>query len=74
MPIAMIVMIIIALAMMAASFFLMPKAPKRSFSMMTGPTATSGIPIPVVVGTVIVKDPNCLGWWDNQINSFKTKV
>jgi hypothetical protein len=74
MPIAMIIMVVIAVAMMAASLLLMPKPPSTSASAASGPTAQSGMPMPVIAGSVIVKSPNCLGWWDNQINRFKEKV
>lgn len=58
--------LIIGLALMVAAYVIMPK-PKQEQQKtedMESPTASAGIPVQVVFGTIAVASPNCLFWGD----------
>ena len=61
-----IVQVLIAVAMMIVSYMLMPKPKQTSQETQPGeaPTASAGRPVPVIFGTMRVKDPNCLWYGD----------
>lgn len=59
--------LIISLILIVVSYLLMPKpkTPPDTSSDTEDPTASAGIPIPVVFGTILVKDVNVL-WFGNK--------
>lgn len=67
----------IALALNVVSYLLTPK-PKQpkpeAAKQMDNPTADAGKPIPVIAGTVIVKELNILGYWDKSQKTYKVKA
>lgn len=72
-----LVMLAISAAVSVVSYLLMPKAktPRPEASKQSeAPTADAGKPIPVVFGTIRVKELNCLGWYDQSMNSYEVKV
>jgi len=67
--------VIVSLAISLAVALLTPK-PKvntPAAQQMEDPTADAGRPIPVVFGTVTVKSPNILGFWDKSVRQYKVK-
>lgn len=66
--------IFIAVAMMIISALLMPKpkASRAETSPGEEPTASAGTPVPVLFGTLRIKDPNCL--WFGDAHYIKGEV
>lgn len=63
---AFLVPLLISLAVSAVSMLLMPR-PKQENAQagqLDGPTAQEGKPIPVVYGTVMVKNVNIVDWFN----------
>jgi len=60
--------IIIALVLLVVSFLLMPKPKEQpdTSSDTTDPTASAGIPIPVVFGSIRIKNVNVLWFGDKH--------
>lgn len=69
-----VVAILVSLAVSALSFLLMPKPkmPKAEVQDFQGPQASGGMPIQVVFGTKIIKNPNCL--WYGKVGHTIQKV
>ncbi len=50
-----------------------PKMPTPAAATeMDSPTASAGIPLPVVFGTMTVKSANFLGYWAKEIHEYDT--
>lgn len=65
----------IALQVVAYLIMPKPKAPKPDAAQqMDDPTADAGRPIPVIFGTVTVKNPNVLWFGEKGIKTGKVKV
>lgn len=65
--------LIIAIALIVISFLLMPK-PKQAPDTSTDtidPTASAGIPIPQMFGTILVKNPNILWFGDKHHEQYE---
>lgn len=77
MPISFLAALLISLAISIASYILMPKpkAPKpEAAKELENPVAEAGIPVSVVFGTKIIKDPNILWYGDKTIRTYKIKA
>ena len=61
--------ILVSVALSVISFALQSRikqARPPQAAEMENPTASAGKPLPVVFGTVMVKAPNNLGYWDKR--------
>ena len=61
----------------AVSFLLRPRTKKPkpdAVDQGENPVADAGRPIPVVFGTVMMKEPNCLHYGDKTLRTYKTKA
>lgn len=69
-----LIQILVAVAMMAIGYMLMPKptVPDTKFKQGENPTASAGTPIPRLFGTMTVEIPNCLWFGDKYF--IKSKV
>lgn len=74
MCIALIVALVISIALMIASMMLRPKPHYDTPQAMSTPTATAGKEIPVIFGSILIKDPNCLWWGSKSIYTYKKKM
>lgn len=66
--------LLIGIALQVIGFLLMPKPPgpkPPSLDDFKDPTAEAGRPIPVVFGSITIKGPNVMGFWDKEISSRK---
>lgn len=69
--------LLIGLALNIIAYLLMPKpkqAKPEAAKDMDNPTADAGRPIPVLIGTVIVKGVNVLDYRDKNMNTFETEI
>lgn len=66
--------IIISLALSVVAYLLAPKPtqPKTTTKNIADPTASAGIPVPVLFGTMTIKSPNCI--WFGDRSYTKTQV
>lgn len=69
------VQLIIAIVMLIVSYALAPKPKNQNASVQEGevPTASASDPIPVVFGTVDLKQSNVVWWGDPSTRAIKTK-
>lgn len=76
MPIPFLAQLAIGVALAYVSFLLMPK-PKQPKPPATedleSPTAEAGRPIPVIFGSLTMKSPNNIGYWDKASVTRKLK-
>ncbi len=68
--------LLIGAALMVVSYLLMPKPkmPQREIEQGEKPTAEAGRPVEVLFGTLTVKAPNCLGYWDKYYKKKEISV
>jgi hypothetical protein len=75
--VAFLIPLLIAIAVSIVSYLIMPKPkqpkPEAAKSGDT-PTAEAGREIPVIFGTVTIKDPNVLDYADKYIVSYEVKA
>lgn len=72
-----LIQLIIAIIMAVLAYALAPKpkTPKPEFQKeIETPTADAGRPVNVVFGDLMVKSPNCLGYWDTETKIKKVKA
>lgn len=72
-----IVQFLVALALNVVAYLLQPKPKQQkpdAAKSMDDPTAEAGREIPVLFGTKLRKDPNCLWFGDKGMNTYKVKV
>lgn len=76
-PVSLLIQIAIAIVINIVAYVLMPKpkGPKpEAVAQMENPTAEAGKPIPVIFGTVLVKEVNILWSGDKSTNTYKVKA
>lgn len=76
-PITILVQIAIAIIVTIVAYVLMPKpkgAKPEAVSQMDNPTTDAGRPIPVVFGTVWIKEVNILWFGDKGTNTYEVKA
>lgn len=76
-PISLLIQVAIAVVISVVAYVLMPKpkGPKpEAVTQMENPTAEAGKPIPVVFGTVLIKEVNILWSGDKSTNTYEVKV
>ena len=76
-PISLLVQIAVAIVINIVAYVLMPKpkGPKpEAAAQMENPTAEAGKPIPVVFGTMLIKEVNIIWFGDKSINSYNVKA
>lgn len=63
----------ISLLLTFAAYLLMPKPkqPDTKAADLNAPTVSAGRPVPVVFGTLEMKSPNVLGYWDKRVREYK---
>lgn len=68
--------IIIALALMVVAYLLAPKPtkPNTTTQNVADPTASAGIPVPVLVGTMTIKSPNCIWFGDKNFTKLQVNA
>jgi hypothetical protein len=66
--------LLISVVMMIASYLLAPKpkVPAKEIEQGEIPTASAGVPVPRLFGTMTIKNPNCLWYGDKYY--IKSKV
>jgi hypothetical protein len=72
-----LVSLLISVALNVVAYIITPKpkAPKpQAAAQAENPTAEAGRPIPVVFGTMRVKELNVLGFWDKSTKQFQIQV
>jgi preprotein translocase subunit YajC len=75
--VAFLATLLIAVVMMVVSYVLMPKpkAPKpEAAKQMDDPIAEAGKERPVIFGTGIVKELNCLWFGDKRMHEYEVKA
>ena len=62
MPLPLLAQLVLVVALNVIGYALSPrpKTPKQEIQDMEAPTADTGRPVPVIVGTIIIKAPNLL--------------
>jgi hypothetical protein len=68
--------LLVGIALQVIGYLLLPKPPgpkPPTLDDFKDPTAEAGRPIPVVFGSVTVRGPNVMGFWDKAIASRKRK-
>ena len=69
------ILIAITLAVISAMLMPKPKQPKpAAASQGDNPVASAGKPIPVVFGTVTIKESNVLWYGEKNIRTYKVKA
>lgn len=65
----------VSMAVSAASSLLMPrpKPQNAQAGQLDGPTAEEGKPVPVVYGTVVVKNCNIVDWFRPSTTAIRSK-
>lgn len=70
---AFLVTLAISIAINIIAYLITPK-PKRdkpaAAKQLESPTASAGIEVYVVFGTVLIKSPNCLDWRDKDLHEY----
>lgn len=72
-----LIQLVVSVVFALLAFLIPPKAktPKpEAAAEMENPTADAGRPIPVVFGTVTIKDPNFLWYGEKNVRTFKVKA
>lgn len=68
--------VVVAIAISVIAYLLTPKPkpPKpEAARQLEVPTAEAGRPIPVLFGTMTIKDPNILNYGDRAVKEYKVK-
>jgi preprotein translocase subunit YajC len=72
-----LITLLVAVVMLIVSYILMPKpkAPKpQAAQQMDNPVAEAGIERPVIWGTGIIKELNCLWFGDKRLHEYEIKA
>lgn len=72
-----LVALLISVAVSIASYIIMPKpkAPKpEAAKELENPVSEAGIPVKVVFGSKLIKDPNIIWYGEKTIRTYKVKA
>lgn len=75
--VAFLIPLLVGIALNIIAYLIMPKpkqAKPEAAKEMDSPTAEAGREIPVVFGTMLIKDPNCLDFCDKYVREYEIKA